>query len=875
MTTDSVELLDLNRLPTHLAQVARRIETHGVDGSADFFLYSSYLFEALLKTIGVVLASGVRQGSNEDAYRLTYHAIRADSLGKWDELVHIGSQLPTASFIKPELRPLIIWLSKRRKHEEDPWFVEAAQCAESVSVSLDPESSSARITSVKSLISRLVFIRNKTRGHGAKGSDFFAKINELFYRSIARLIENCPIIDYEWEFSAVRGRKNQFVTVALMGLAPKYKANDVSEFVRTSEEIHFLPPNGPRHYPCAPLLTTNRECSEFWFPNGAYGNGKAEYINYATGDTKRLEVAGYERPPASLPESETVGLPELDVQSNVFGNLPSLPTGYVERDEIQEQLYARLLDKNHPIITLHGRGGIGKTSLALFMAHKLAGLKELPFDAIVWFSGRDLDLKPEGPKRVNQEISDLESVAKSYGLLFNQGNSVDDFAKALQHPSTPEGKGTLYIFDNFETLTDTIGFHQFLDTHTHLPNKVLITSRERAFKADYPIEVQGMRITEARQLVLMESRRLLIEGLITEAAFQKIYSYSDGHAYVMRVLLGEIAKDGRFVLPKRAIGGRQDVVNAVFERSFDKLSDHGRHVFLTIGNRRSVTLELALIVVLGQQSVDVTAGLEECRRLSLITEHQTLDGQPGYSAPFLAQTFAAKKLKGDPEKLIIDEYLSMLQNFGVLTEVRLARSTQDDAISEFIDWCVDSAKASKSVADIRKLDSTFELVATLWPKAWLRLASFRKEVGLGDAMVERALRRAVEEMPYSRRAWLDRAEFAFSNGDVATFASSAANALDVGSDDATLMVDLAEKLTRLITANKDKLPVGERSRFISPVRDRLAEACRNLDDRGLGALAWLYLLDGNRNEARRYSEMAIQQNGGNGHVRKLLEQLGT
>ena len=71
------------------------------------------------------------------------------------------------------------------------------------------------------------------------------------------------------------------------------------------------------------------------------------------------------------------------------------------------------------------------------------------------------------------------------GSLFSQfgiNNDIESFAKLLYSPLAISEKGILFIFDNFETMADVKGLHKFLDEHTHLPNKVLITSREERLK---------------------------------------------------------------------------------------------------------------------------------------------------------------------------------------------------------------------------------------------------------------------------------------------------------------------------------------------------------------------------------------------------------
>ena len=96
----------------------------------------------------------------------------------------------------------------------------------------------------------------------------------------------------------------------------------------------------------------------------------------------------------------------------------------------------------------------------------------------------------------------------------------------------------------------------------------------------------------------------------------------------MKVLVGEMAKERRFVAPvQHILSSRSDIAQAVFERSFAKLSDSARGVFLAITNWKSYISELSLLVVLGIRGLDVDAGLEECLRLSLVYYHDRTDGE--------------------------------------------------------------------------------------------------------------------------------------------------------------------------------------------------------------------------------------------------------
>jgi hypothetical protein len=71
----------------HLALVARRIEAIGREASADTFLTTSYLVEATIKTLALVLASAIRERAPEDAYHAEYDCVRADGLGTWTDVI--------------------------------------------------------------------------------------------------------------------------------------------------------------------------------------------------------------------------------------------------------------------------------------------------------------------------------------------------------------------------------------------------------------------------------------------------------------------------------------------------------------------------------------------------------------------------------------------------------------------------------------------------------------------------------------------------------------------------------------------------------------------------------------------------------------------
>ncbi|WP_037654638.1 hypothetical protein, partial [Streptomyces exfoliatus] len=130
----------------------------------------------------------------------------------------------------------------------------------------------------------------------------------------------------------------------------------------------------------------------------------------------------------------------------------------------------------------------------------------------------------------------------------------------------------IFVFDNFETVREQAELYQFVSNSVRLPNKVLITTRTREFKADYPIEVGGMRRREYSELVAAIAGRLGISHLIDANYEEALFLESDGHPYITKVLLGEVAEEGHRVAVKRVVAAKDAMLDALFERSFASLS---------------------------------------------------------------------------------------------------------------------------------------------------------------------------------------------------------------------------------------------------------------------------------------------------------------
>lgn len=80
--------------------------------------------------------------------------------------------------------------------------------------------------------------------------------------------------------------------------------------------------------------------------------------------------------------------------------------------------------------------------------------------------------------------------------------------------------------------------------------------------------IEGMGEAEAYELINRHARRLGAEELIGREFREALYRESEGHPYVIKVLIGETVKAGRVAKIERIVASREDILSALF------LSEH-------------------------------------------------------------------------------------------------------------------------------------------------------------------------------------------------------------------------------------------------------------------------------------------------------------
>jgi hypothetical protein len=867
-----------------LTPITRMYERYGTEKEeSDVSAFYGLMFfgELITKVTVCCVLSGVIDDRDRNRYGLLRELVRADGIGGWANTLDLTLTGPSAQFLRDEFQDL-----KRELLERvvpGVWQYEAVALlhATLVALQIDVENLPSK-TPLRQWFSWFALLRNKTRGHGATLAFECARAVPLLEKSINLLTTNLSAFHWEWAYL----HRNLSGKYRISSLSAGHESFDYLRQIKT-ESLQ----DGVYAFQGAPirieLLETDPDITDFFVPNGQFRNLDYEVISYITNQIKRVDGKQWLTPATPLPNSETHGLFSLDPQGNSFSNVPARPDDYIQRPLLETALENALNHVRHEIVTLGGPGGIGKTSLALSVIKTLQSNASARFDAIVWFSARDIDLLPSGPKSVRPHGLSLDDFAKEYADLLappernSKGFKPQEFfATALS--GAPIGP-TLYIFDNFETVTNPAEVFSWIDTYIRAPNKVLITTRTRDFVGDFPIEVLGMTDIEATQLINSVSAKLGISSLLSKEYRQTLFDESSGHPYVIKIMLGEVSKQNSLTKPQRIIANQEQILQALFERTYSALSPAAQRVFLLLSTWRSVVPSLAIEAVVmrtADERVDVRGAIDELKRLSFIEEFASNEGEESFVfLPLAAQSFGLKKLNASSLKAVIEADSELLQEFGAIRKDGMNTGIKP-RIFHLIKALAKRIASGKQ--DLQSLKPMLEFVSMRVPAAWIDVSRLYIEEGnsVGKEWAKDALRRFIESGDDSVSrvvVWRSLADLCRATGDLQGEMQALAELSDTPNISTEELSRLADKINHIFsTAKRDgKVPFqhSERIHLVGKLIKQLESRLAQLDSTDLSRVAWLYMHVGNEERAQSLAEKGLEMDLENEYCIKLFEKL--
>ncbi|MGH8546507.1 MAG: NB-ARC domain-containing protein, partial [Gammaproteobacteria bacterium] len=537
-----------------------------------------------------------------------------------------------------------------------------------------------------------------------------------------------------------------------------------------------------------------------------------------------------------------------------------------------------LLDERHPVLTLVGRGGIGKTSLALSVLDGVS--KDGTFFVILWVSARDIDLLPEGAKEVRPQVLTVVDIAEMCGHYLNpeivrtKGFNAPEYLADILSSRDPE-KAVLLVIDNFETVRNPSDVYTFVNNCVRLPNKVLITSRFREFKGDYPIHVGGMAEEEFEQVVQSTAERLQIEELLTPRYRSDLYNECDGHPYVAKILLGEVAKARELRKVERILATQEDILDALFERTFAHLNPGERRVFLTLCNWRSNVPKLALEAALlrkANERIEVSSSIDALERSSLVEVFVSpADGEVFLVVPLAAALFGQRKLAVSPLQSAIDADSRILHAFGASTNLAQGMKPR---LKRLVTHIVEIAQRDKD-GNTQEMIEILEYLARNYPPAWLSIADLSREGETGIDLPDEigALMRYLEVSPDDADVWTRLARAYRRQGNTLGEINALLQLATRPKATYREVSDVANRFNTMCYEKALNIDTDEKREIASKLRNVMVVRINEASATDCSRLAWLCLHLGDTDSAMRHAEKGLALDPTNAHCVNLIAKL--
>lgn len=394
-------------------------------------------------------------------------------------------------------------------------------------------------------------------------------------------------------------------------------------------------------------------------------------------------------------------------------------------------------------IVLTGIGGVGKSALALAIAHEYQQCyDELPseerFDAIVWISAKEEVLTVQGKESAGLTTTVLRTVEDIYiaiahvleredimrALPENQGNLVE---KALRR------QRTLLVLDNLESVKDE-RVKPFL-RNLPAPTKAIITSREWLDVADvFPLT--GLLWEEANQLIDEEAK---VRGVdLKEQQRVRIFVLTFGLPLSIKLSIARMASGEIFEAVTRWLGDAVgDLPEYCLKGQIELASNRdpntwGALLASSLFDREMGVSREALAKITDLSLADLDAALGQLQRLFLIKRN---NNDRFCVLPIVQRYVRSQLVEDSVRNRIISRWLDWLAEFvransGDL-EIRTEKVTEFGleypTLFSAICWCREQMDTV----------SLFRLTAGTWLYAY-RISSFDQARDIADALLEAA-----------------------------------------------------------------------------------------------------------------------------------------
>ena len=324
-------------------------------------------------------------------------------------------------------------------------------------------------------------------------------------------------------------------------------------------------------------------------------------------------------------------LPEGDeTVPAVRHNLPRRPyERFIGRDKELADL-RRFLSPRHRVgvVSISGIAGVGKTALALEIAHRLCEeYATLPpderFEAIVWVTAKRIELLPTGPTARRPTFGDLDGLYLALAEVLDRPAITRATTREEQEvivARTLAKQRALLVLDNLEDVDDPALMVFLRDLPA--PSKVIVTTRHRIDVA-VPTHLHILNQAEARELIRSECHRHHLT--LTGEQSEKLLRRTGGLPLAIVRTLGRIAWRGSSVeMELRQLGDPTgDIYDFCFDKSITLIRGKDAHrLFMALAIFAADASREALghVAGFGEDILSRDEGLSDLEVLSLVNK---------------------------------------------------------------------------------------------------------------------------------------------------------------------------------------------------------------------------------------------------------------
>lgn len=348
-------------------------------------------------------------------------------------------------------------------------------------------------------------------------------------------------------------------------------------------------------------------------------------------------------------------------------NLPFPPSIFIGRDNEIKRCLDVLSDALIPHeygwgVTIEGHWGIGKTTLALKVAHETR--KRDWFDAYLFSSARTHWRSAEDGQQESLTPTALDSFIREFALTLGKTNILrisDPVERRNAMQEALRGHHALIVLDNLEVLSNEeyTRVTEFLG-NLPAPNKAIVTTRHHPGGGSVPVRLEPFNQQETLAMITQVGQRYLrVAAQLNRADISQragIHEATGGNPLIIQWALGLIAqKSYSFAKAIELLEGAKQESNInehLFEKAFRTLTKNDQNLLAGLSIFQNAAAPAMLADATGLPPTEVQIALEQLTTLSLVH-----DMKGGYYSlhPLMRPSMYALLRMGNKSKLFISQ----------------------------------------------------------------------------------------------------------------------------------------------------------------------------------------------------------------------------